>query len=106
VQGDIVRTTIFIDNEEIEVVDQFTYLRSSVNNKFSLDQEINIRIEKATTMNRLTKRVWDNKKLTIKTKIIVYKACVISTFLYGSETWSTYMYQERRLNSFYVRCLR
>jgi hypothetical protein len=57
-------------------------------------------------MNRLTNRVWDNKKLTIKTKILVYKACVLSTLLYDSETWSNYMYQERRLNSFHMWCLR
>jgi hypothetical protein len=107
VQGDTERPTLFVDNEELEVVDQFTYLGSSVNNKLSLDQETNIRIGKATTtMNRLTKRVWDNKNVTIKTKIIVYKSCVLSTLIYCSETWSTYMYQERRLNSFDMRCLR
>jgi hypothetical protein len=55
VQGDTERSTLFIDNEELEVVDQFTFLGSSVNNKLSLDQEINIRIGKAATaMNRLT----------------------------------------------------
>jgi hypothetical protein len=75
VQGDTERPTHFIDNEELEVVDQFTYKASLINNKLPLDQEINIRIGKAaTTMNRLTKKVWDNKKLTTKTKIIVYKA--------------------------------
>jgi hypothetical protein len=46
VQGDTERPTLFIDNEELEVVDQFTYLGSSVNNKLSLNQGINIRIER------------------------------------------------------------
>jgi hypothetical protein len=89
VQGDTERPALFIDNEELKVVDQFTYLGSSVNNKLSLDQEINIRIGKAaTTMNRLTRRVWDNKKLTINkiNYLIVYRECVHSTILYGSET--------------------
>ena len=36
----------------------------------------------------------------------VYKACVLSTLLYGSETWTTYSHQERRLNSFHLRCIR
>ncbi|KAJ8027685.1 hypothetical protein HOLleu_29701 [Holothuria leucospilota] len=35
----------------------------------------------------------------------VYNACVISTLLYGSETWMTYAKQERRLN-FHLRCIR
>ena len=36
----------------------------------------------------------------------VYKACIISTLLYGSETWTTYAKQERKLNSFHMRSLR
>ena len=37
----------------------------------------------------------------------VYNACVIRTrLLYGSETWTTYARQERRLNSFHMRSLR
>ena len=29
----------------------------------------------------------------------IYQACVLSTLLYGSESWTTYMCQERRLNT-------
>lgn len=36
----------------------------------------------------------------------VYNACIISTLLYGSESWTTYSMQERRLNTFHLRCLR
>ena len=57
-------------------------------------------------MARLEKRVWDNSLLTINTKMKVYQACVLSTLLYGSETWTLYSRQERRLNAFHMRCLR
>ncbi|KAL8602544.1 hypothetical protein ACOMHN_062332 [Nucella lapillus] len=57
-------------------------------------------------MARLSKRVWENSMLTIKTKTQVYQACVLSTLLYGSESWILYTRQERRLNTFHVRCLR
>ena len=40
------------------------------------------------------------------TKMAVYKACIISTLLYGSETWTTYAKQVRKLNSFHMRSLR
>ena len=33
----------------------------------------------------------------------VYNACVVSTLLYGSQTWTTYARQEPRLNSFHLR---
>ena len=99
--------TISLQNERLENVDEFTYLGSTVTHNLSLERELGIRIGKAaTTMNRLNKRVWQNNKLTIKTKMKVYSACVTSTLLYGSETWTTYTKQEQRLNSFHLRCLR
>ena len=36
----------------------------------------------------------------------VYNACVVSTLLYGSEAWTTYSKQERKLNSFHLQSLR
>ena len=73
----------------------------------SLDAEIDKRIGKAaSTLVRLTARVWTSPKQSVKTKMAVYNACVISTLLYGSETWTTYAGKERRLNSFHLRSIR
>ena len=73
----------------------------------SLDAELGKRIGKAaTTMTKLSSRVWENKKLTTQTKTTVYRACVLSTLLYGSEAWTTYAGQEKRLHTFHMRCLR
>ena len=36
----------------------------------------------------------------------MYNACVLSTLLFGSETWTAYARQEHRLNSFRLRYLR
>ena len=58
------------------------------------------------TLSRLTNRVWSNNKLSDHTKVNVYKACVISTLLYGSESWTMHARQEKRLNVFHMRCLR
>ena len=58
------------------------------------------------TLSRLTKRVWSNNKLSDHTKVNVYKACVIGTLLYGSESWTMRAHQEKRLNVFHMRCLR
>lgn len=96
-----------IDNFILNAVESFTYLGSTVTQNLSLDQELDKRIGKAsTTLSQLTKRVWKNQKLTTATKMEVYKACVLSTLLYGSETWVTYARQEKRLNTFHLRCLR
>jgi len=36
----------------------------------------------------------------------VYNACVLSTLLHGSERWTTYARQEKRLNAFHLRSIR
>lgn len=106
-QGVSVTPHITIGEHALEVVDNFTYLGSCISSNLSLDSELNVRIGKAATaMARLEKRVWDNSLLTINTKMKVYQACVLSTLLYGSETWTLYSRQERRLNAFHMRCLR
>ncbi|XP_029938455.1 NLR family CARD domain-containing protein 3-like [Salarias fasciatus] len=99
--------SINIGDHTLEVVDKFTYLGSIISSNLSHDAELDTRIGKASTvMARLAKRVWDNSMLTTNTKIKVYQACVLSTLLYGSETWTLYSCQERRLNAFHQRCLR
>ncbi|KAL0197530.1 hypothetical protein M9458_006070, partial [Cirrhinus mrigala] len=98
---------ITIGDHTLEVVENFTYLGSTICSNLSLDTELNIRIGKAATaMARLVKRVWDNTLLTLKTKLKVYQVCVLSTLLYGSEAWTLYSRQEQRLNAFHMRCLR
>ena len=98
-----VDTPPVINNYQLEVVHEFTYLGSTITDNLSLDAELNKRIGKAaTTLGRLATRVWENPKLTTKTKMAVYNACFISTLLYGSEAWTTYSKQERKLNSFHL----
>ena len=76
---------ITINNYQLEVVHEFTYLGSTITDNLSLDAELNKRIGKAaTTLGRLATRVWENPKLTTKTKMAVYNACVVSTLLYGA----------------------
>ena len=89
------------------MVHHFTCLGSTITDTLSLDVELDKRIGKAaTTLACLTTCVWSNPMLTEKTKMAVYNTCVISTLLYGGETWTTYARQERRLNTFHMRSLR
>ena len=106
-QDTAIAPTIHIDNYNLEVVSEFTYLGSTMSSNLSLEPELSRRIGKASAvMSRLSKHVWENKKLTLSTKMKVYQACILSTLLYGSETWPTYSVQEQRLNSVFQRHLR
>ena len=99
--------SIHIGSHKLNAVDRFQYLGSTISSNLSLEPEINSRIAKASAvMSKLHKRVWSNNNLTVNTKMRVYRACVLSTLLYSSETWTTYAAQEKRLNSFHLRCLR
>ena len=98
---------ISLGKTALSVVDKFSYLGSTISNTNSFDAELDSRIGKAaTTFGRLRQRVWSNRDLSIKLKIRVYVACVLSILLYCSESWTTYRRHERRLNSFHFRCLR
>ncbi|XP_067880018.1 uncharacterized protein [Heterodontus francisci] len=98
--------SINIGDHALEVVQEFTYLGSTITSNLSLDAEINKRMGKASTaMSRLAKRVWENGALTRNTKVRVCQACVLSTLFDSSEAWTTYVSQERRLNSFHIRYL-
>ena len=81
--------TISINDHELDVIHDFVYLGSAISDTLSLDAELNRHIGKAaTTMTRLTTKVWNNSKLTVHTKIQIYRACVVSTLLYGNESWA------------------
>ena len=98
---------ISINDHELDVIHHFVYLGSAISDTLSLDAELNRRIGKAaTTMTRLTKKAWNNSKLTVRTKIQIYRACVLSTLLYGSESWTLRARQARKLSAFHMRILR
>ena len=106
-QGSSSKPSIKIDSYELGVVEEFPYLGSTISESLSLDSEINKRIGRAAgTLSKLTDRVWANPTLNVSTKMSVYSACVLSTLLYGSETWTPYARQEHRLQTFHLRNLR
>lgn len=98
---------ITIGDTELKSTQQFTYLGCIISSDAKIDREIDNRLSKAnSSFGRLYKRVWNNKNLKNKTKICVYRAVVLTTLLYGSETWVTYRSHIHLLERFHQRCLR
>ena len=86
--------------------DNFTYSGSNLSFSSDLTNEIQRCINFASSaFGRLSKRVFANKNLTIHTRIAVYDAVVISTILYGCETWVQCRRHIRLLESFHIICL-
>ena len=98
---------ITIDGQLLNAVENFKYLGSIVSKDASLDAEITARIAKATAaFGRLSKRLWTNNGIQLYTKIDVYKAAVLTSLLYGCETWTLTKKQTRRLEKFHQTTLR
>ena len=96
-----------IVGQELESVENFAYLGSTINRGLTIEQELLTRTGRAaSTFNSLRERAWHNKYLTIRTKCRIYECCILSTLLYGAETWTTYAQHEKKLKPFHLRCLR
>ena len=97
---------ITMDGEALKNVDVFKCLGSSINSAANLDDEILNRLSKASqTFERLHTRVWQEWAITVNTKLDVYKVVVLSSLLYGCETWTCYRRHIKKLEQFHLRCL-
>ena len=105
--NDYIPPATFIEGKALKAVEQFKYLGSIVSNDASNDLEVTARIAKATaSFGRLTKRLWANRNIRLDTKISVYKACVLTSLLFGCEAWTLTKKQIMRLEKFHLTCLR
>ena len=95
----------YLDGEIVEAVNHFRYLGSEVMSSGRLDEELRTRIGRASATFGQLFKIW-RSKISLKTKLRIYNAVVISTLLYGSETWATTISEEKRLDVFDNRCLR
>ena len=95
-----------IDGTELNEVQCFRYLGSNISANCSLDDEVSFRIGRAASAyGRLRPRVFENHNLNLHTKVSVYHAVVVSTLLYGNETWTLYRQQFRNLEKFHMGTL-
>ena len=98
--------TFSISGNQLKNSENFTYLGSNLSFSGDFTNQIKRRINIASSaFGRLSKRVLGNQNFTIHTKIVVYDAVVISTILYGCETWVPCQRHIRLLESFHIRRL-
>ena len=97
--------TFSISGNHLNNSENFTYLAPYVSFSGDLTNEIHTRIFLASSaISRLSKRVLGSKNRTIHIKIAVYDA-VISTVIYGWETWVPNRCHIRLLDSIQIRRL-
>ena len=75
-----------ICNTEVLFVDSFTYLGSLITNDGSSSRDITYRIAKAdSAMYRVSNPLFRKHRISVQTKINMYRALVVFVLLYGSE---------------------
>ena len=93
--------------EPIEVVSHFQYLGSIVQSDCGMDSEINSRICKASlAFQSLSRILWLQSKIQIRTKIRILNSAILPTLLYGLEGAVLLEPHISRLESFQINCLR
>nr|VZI48144.1 unnamed protein product [Spirometra erinaceieuropaei] len=98
---------INVNGTQLQVVENFPYLGSTLSRNTKIDDEVANRISKASqAFGRLQSTVWNRHGFQLSTKLKMYKAVILPTLLYGAETWTVYTRQARRLNHFHLSCLR
>jgi len=102
-----VEPNITINGQRLNTVNRFTYLGSTLSQNVTIDDEVNVRIARASyTFGRLYPNVWNRRGITTQTKLKVYRAVVLPTLLYACETWTVYQRHARKLNHFHTTSLR
>ena len=95
-----------VNGNQVEIVESFTYLGSTIHSSGSSEPEIRRRISIAREcMKILDRNIW-RSQISLDTKLRLYKVYVIPILLYGADTWSITATTQRKLDAFDNWCLR
>ena len=100
------REKIVVDGEEVDDIEEFTYLGAIVDKEGGGSKDIMHRLQKARGAFQRLRRVRAARGIGKRTKIRLFKPLVWPVLLYGCETWQITKHDERKLNSFQCQCLR
>lgn len=95
-----------IGTEDIELVENFTYLGSVITPDGGAKEDILARINKAKGAFAQLHNIWNSSILSLNTKIKIFNSNVKSVLLYGCETWLVTEVLTNKIQSFVNRCLR
>jgi hypothetical protein len=100
-------TDIKIDGISLKRVANFKYVGSTENSTGTMVDEIKIRIQRmAMSFNKLSRRLFFNKNISLKVKLLMFEVFVLSAGLYGCATWNTSAEDIRNLEVWQQRSIR
>ena len=94
------------DNNSFERVEEFICLGTTLTDQNSIQEEIKSRLKSWNACYHSLQNTLSSSVLPKNLKIKVHKTIILPLLLYGSETWSLILREERRLRVFEDRMLR
>ena len=95
---------MFFILEDVEVVEKFVFLGSSINRDNDCSQEIRRRLALGRTAMSKLISVWRDKDVSIGTKVRLVNALVFSAVMYGCGTWTIKVADRKKIDVFELWC--
>ena len=96
---------IKVNRQKLEMVTSFKYLGSVITDESS-KHEILSRVAKTTPALTRSKQVWNDKSISLSSKIQLMWSLVISIFLNACESWTLTAELQRKIHATQVSCYR
>ncbi|KAI0215664.1 hypothetical protein LSAT2_032269 [Lamellibrachia satsuma] len=100
-----ISTEVKVNGQRLETVTSFRYLGSIITDEGS-KPEILARIAQTTAALTRLKHLWNDRNITVISKIRLMCSLVMSIFLYASETWTLSADLQKRIQAMEMRCFR
>jgi len=98
--------SVKIVNSSIERVEEFKYLGTTLTDQNSIQEEIKSGLKLGNACYHSVLNLLSSRLLSKNLKIKMYRTIILPVVLYGCETWSLILREERRLRVFENRVLR
>jgi hypothetical protein len=98
--------SVKVGNSSFERVEEFKYLGTTLTDQNSIQEEIKSRLKLGNTCYHTVQNLLSSRLLSKNLKIEIYRTMILPVVLYGCETWSLTLSEERRLRVFENRVLR
>ena len=89
-----------MDNSTFERVEEFKYLGTAVTNQNSIAEEIKTRLRSGNACYHSVQNLWSSRLLSKNLNTKIYRTIILPIVLYGCETWSLTLREERKLRVF------
>jgi len=91
-------------HSSIERVEEFKYMGTMLTDQNSIQEEIKSRLKLGNACYHSMQNLLSSRLLSKTIKIKIYRTIILPVVLYGCETWSLTLREERRLRVFEKRC--